>query len=61
MNLKQIQFAPSRNEEEEEEERKIKISTNQKCLLIVKKGERISRNERCQATNKKFKNCCGSL
>ena len=61
MNLKQIQFAPSRNEEEEEKERKIKNSTNQKCLLIVKKGERISRNERCQATNKKFKNCCGSL
>ena len=37
------------------------IENNPKCLLVIKKGEKISRNERCLATNKKFKNCCGAL
>ena len=32
-----------------------------KCLLILKKNQKISRNERCDATGKKFKNCCGAL
>jgi len=40
---------------------KIEISNNPKCLLFQKKGEKISRNERCEATEKKFKNCCGAL
>ena len=31
------------------------------CLLILKKNEKISRNDRCEATGKKFKNCCGRL
>ncbi len=43
------------------EERKTKVSTNPKCLLILNKGQKISRNEVCPATNKKYKNCCGSL
>ncbi len=34
---------------------------NPKCLLILKKNEKISRNDRCEATGKKFKNCCGAL
>ncbi len=34
---------------------------NPKCLLILKKGQKISRNDRCEATGKKFKNCCGAL
>ena len=34
---------------------------NQKCLLIIKKNQKISRNDRCEATGKKFKNCCGAL
>ena len=34
---------------------------NTKCLLVVKKGEKIPRNEICPATNKKYKNCCGAL
>ena len=29
---------------------------NTKCLLVVKKGEKIPRNEICPATNKKYKN-----
>ena len=36
-------------------------SNNPKCLLLLKKGEKISRNDRCEATGKKFKNCCGAL
>ncbi len=36
-------------------------STDPKCLFIVKKNEKISRNEKCPATGKKFKYCCGAL
>ena len=36
-------------------------SNDPKCLLIQRKGEKISRNEKCEATGKKFKNCCGAL
>ena len=39
----------------------ISKSGNPKCLLFVKKDQKISRNERCEATGKKFKNCCGAL
>ena len=37
------------------------IENNPKCLLIIKKNEKISRNEKCLATGKKFKHCCGAL
>ena len=37
------------------------ISSNPKCLLLMKKGQKISRNEKCSATGKKFKQCCGAL
>jgi len=36
-------------------------SKNPKCLIIQKKNHKISRNEKCDATGKKFKNCCGAL
>ena len=39
----------------------INISNNPKCLLLQKKDQKISRNERCEATGKKFKQCCGAL
>jgi len=39
----------------------INISNNPKCLLILKKGQKISRNEKCSATGKKYKQCCGAL
>jgi len=51
----------------ERSETKTKILDNNglrnspKCLLTIIKNEKISRNERCEATGKKFKNCCGSL
>ena len=37
------------------------ISQNSKCLLVLRKGTKISRNEVCPASNKKYKNCCGAL
>ena len=37
------------------------VSINKKCLLYKSEGRKISRNEKCIATGKKFKNCCGSL
>ena len=37
------------------------LISNPKCLLVIKKNEKISRNERCAATGKKFKHCCGAL
>jgi len=36
-------------------------SNNPKCLLVMKKNEKISRNEKCPATDKKYKHCCGAL
>ncbi len=41
--------------------KKTPVNENPKCLLMVKKGEKISRNEICPATGKKYKNCCGAL
>ena len=29
--------------------------------IVMKKNEKISRNERCPATGKKYKHCCGAL
>jgi len=34
---------------------------NPKCLLVIRKNEKISRNEKCPATGKKYKHCCGAL
>ena len=41
--------------------KKINPSDNPKCLLLINKNQKISRNDRCEATGKKFKNCCGAL
>ncbi len=49
----------------EKDDSQTKISDNikndPKCLLVKNKEGKISRNERCEATGKKFKNCCGAL
>ncbi len=37
------------------------MSSNPKCLLRLNKGKKVSRNEKCPATGKKFKQCCGAL
>ena len=57
MNLKVVQEEQSSNQNI----RNIEKNNNPKCLLITKKNEKISRNDRCEATGKKFKNCCGAL
>ena len=49
------------NSNEEKNFKKINPSDNPKCLLLIKKNQKISRNDRCEATGKKFKNCCGAL
>ena len=50
--------------EEKSDEKTIKtkgLIDNPKCLLNIKKNEKFSRNEKCPATGKKYKNCCGAL
>ena len=37
------------------------LDNNPKCLLVMRKNEKISRNEKCPATGKKYKHCCGAL
>jgi len=37
------------------------IENNPKCLLVIKRNDKISRNEKCPATGKKYKHCCGAL
>ena len=57
MNLKIVEKNSLKNSQKEN----VDIVNNPKCLLIIKKGKKISRNEKCEATGKKFKNCCGAL
>jgi preprotein translocase subunit SecA len=38
-----------------------KIVNNPDCLLLIHKNKKISRNEKCLVTGKKFKHCCGAL
>ena len=42
-------------------DKKKSLLNNPKCLLMIKKNEKISRNEKCPATGKKYKQCCGFL
>jgi len=37
------------------------LVTNPNCLLKIRQNEKISRNEKCPATGKKYKHCCGAL
>ena len=37
------------------------LENNPKCLLTIKKNQKIPRNEKCPATGKKYKHCCGAL
>jgi len=55
MNLKIVEKSYNENTNNEN------IINNPKCLLILKKNQKISRNDRCEVTGKKFKNCCGAL
>ena len=57
MNLKVI----DKNDNQSSSIKNSSIANNPKCLLILKKNTKISRNDRCEATGKKYKNCCGAL
>ena len=57
MNLKVIEEP----QKEDVQKKDLKTLNNPKCLLVLNKEQKISRNERCEATGKKFKNCCGAL
>jgi len=45
---------------EKEVENKIQSKIPETCLLKLMKNQKIQRNEKCEATGKKFKNCCGA-
>ena len=59
INLKVVQ--ENNSEDNNFKKNTIKASDNPKCLILLKKGKKISRNEKCEATGKKFKQCCGAL
>ena len=48
MNLKIVKETPSVAKTKN-------YSNDPKCLLVINKGKKISRNEKCEATGKKFK------
>ena len=56
-----IQYKEEEEIEAEKSKAKIPQSDNPKCLLKIKKNEKFSRNEKCPATGKKYKHCCGAL
>ena len=45
---------------EKEVENKTQSKIPENCLLNIMKNQKIQRNEKCPATGKKFKNCCGA-
>ena len=47
--------------EQENMKKSTSIVNNPKCLIILNKGQKISRNDICEATGKKYKFCCGAL
>jgi len=52
----------SREEAEIEKPKTVnKFKNDPNCLLKIKKNEKFSRNEKCPATGKKYKHCCGAL
>ncbi len=50
-----------KNNEQDNIKKSSKIVNNPKCLLILNKGQKISRNDICEATGKKYKHCCGRI
>ena len=57
LNLKVVEKLDEENKKKDE----VGLMNNPKCLLTLMKNQKISRNDRCEATGKKFKNCCGAL
>ena len=59
--IKRLQEPLEPDHMKQKNSKKINQSNNPKCLLLIYKNQKISRNDRCEATGKKFKNCCGAL
>ena len=59
--LNNLEIVSKEEKQKKKNQIKEKIQNNPKCLLIIKKNEKKSRNEKCLATGKKYKHCCGAL
>ena len=59
--LNNLEIVSKEEIEAENPNKKRKFENNPKCLLVIKKNEKIPRNEKCPATGKKYKYCCGAL
>ncbi len=59
--LNNLEIVTQEEMSNEKSSKLIPQKNNPKCLLVIKKNEKFSRNERCPATGKKYKNCCGAL
>ncbi len=60
-NLVIVEKKPDVEQQENVNVKSTNIANNPNCLLILKKNQKISRNEKCPVTEKKFKHCCGAL
>ena len=60
-NLNIVEKPKEENKKLNNDKTKKNIINNPNCLLLLKKNQKISRNERCNVTGKKFKQCCGAL
>jgi len=59
--LNNLEVVPHEERESEKLNTQKTQSNNPKCLLFNRENEKISRNEKCLSTGKKYKNCCGAL
>jgi preprotein translocase subunit SecA len=59
--LNNLELVPREEKEDKKSNIKNTQSNNPKCLLFNRENEKISRNEKCLETGKKYKNCCGAL
>ena len=59
--LNNLEIVVNKETPEREINQTNKLSDDPRCLLKIKKNEKFSRNEKCPATGKKYKNCCGAL
>ena len=59
--INNLEIADKKIIETNEKKQEKKIKNDPKCLLVIKKNEKFSRNEKCPSTGKKYKYCCGAL
>ncbi len=59
--LNNLEIVTKEEMEEEKTKKNMPLKNNPDCLLVIKKNEKFSRNEKCPATGKKYKHCCGAL